>query len=101
MYRSLRVLAVCAVWLACPPAFAQAPAIPAPPAAAAQDPAASERLPGLPATICGSPFPQPAALPPEGSGAVIFGIAPCFEAQGNQTLVEAATYLYYIQLKGS
>src|SRR5262249_20196875 len=108
MYRSLRVVAVCASWLggasALAPAQAgpgQAPAGPAPPGPAAQEPPGAARVPGLPPTICGQPFPQPAALPPDGSGPVIFGIAPCFEAQGNQTLVEPATYLYYIQLKGS
>jgi hypothetical protein len=34
-------------------------------------------------------------------GAVVLFIAPCFEAQGNQSVVEAPTYLYYIQLKAS
>lgn len=103
MFKVLALFAVCTVCLTGAPLFAQAAnaAAPTTPQPAVQDAASTERLPGLPLTICGQPFPQPAALPPAGSGPVIFGIAPCFEAQGNQTLVEPATYLYYIQLKGS
>ena len=65
--------------------------------ASAQQPAAAAN----PTTICGSPIPRPAALPPEGSGPVIFLIAPCFAAQDNVNLVDIQTYLYYIQLKSS
>jgi len=54
-----------------------------------------------PTTVCGSPIPRPAALPPAGSGPVVFQIVPCFEAQGNVALVDLQTYLYYIQLKPS
>jgi outer membrane protein insertion porin family len=54
-----------------------------------------------PATICGLQIPPPRALPPADSGPVIYQIVPCFEAQGNQTLVEPATYLYYIHLQPS
>ena len=64
-------------------------------AAQAQQPPA----PLNPTTVCGSPIPSPAALPPAGSGPVVFLIAPCFEAQGNVALVDLQTYLYYIQLK--
>src|SRR5262245_46945612 len=67
------------------------------PAFAAQQPA----VPGAPATICGQTVPPPRSLPPEGSGPVIYLIAPCFEAQGNTSLVDIQTYLYYIQLKAS
>ncbi len=68
-----------------------------PAVASAQQPAAAAN----PTTICGSPIPRPAALPPAGSGPVIFLIAPCFAAQGNVNLVDIQTYLYYIQLKSS
>ena len=54
-----------------------------------------------PATICGQPVPAPRALPPAGSGPVVYLIAPCFEAQGNVSLVDYQTYLYYIQAKAS
>lgn len=54
-----------------------------------------------PSTICGQPIPAPRALPPAGSEPVIYLIAPCFEAQGNTSLVDIQTYLYYIQLKAS
>ena len=40
-------------------------------------------------------------MPPAGSATVLYLVAPCWEAQGNSTLVEPATYLYYIQLKPS
>src|SRR5262249_45360893 len=35
------------------------------------------------------------------SGPVVLFIAPCFEAQGNASVIEPQTYLYYIQLKAS
>lgn len=65
--------------------------------AVAQTPVAAPN----PATICGSPIPAPAALPPATIGPVIYQIVPCFEAQGNLSLVDLQTYLYYIQLKSS
>src|SRR4249920_986851 len=77
------------------PAAAQA--VPAPAQAPGQPPAAEE-LPTV--TVCGQQA-RPAAQPPPGSGPVVLFIAPCFEAQGNQSVVEAPTYLYYIQLKFS
>jgi len=52
-------------------------------------------------TICGAPVPEPANLPPEGSGPVVYFIAPCFLAQGNVSSVEPQTYLYYMQLRPS
>ena len=51
-------------------------------------------------TVCGVPA-RPLAQPPAGSPAVVLFIAPCFEAQGNQSVIEPQTYLYYIQLKQS
>ncbi len=67
--------------------------------AAAQAPAGG--VPELPTvTVCGTQA-RPAAQPPAGSAPVVLFIAPCFEAQGNQSLIEPQTYLYYIQLKQS
>ena len=63
----------------------------------AQQPSAAP-LPSV--TVCGTEA-RPAAQPPAGSGPVVLFIAPCFEAQGNQSLVEPQTYLFYIQLKQS
>jgi outer membrane protein insertion porin family len=57
--------------------------------------------PANPTTVCGAPIPRPAALPPSGSGPVIFQIVPCFAAQENVNLVDINTYLYYIHLKSS
>ena len=57
--------------------------------------------PAAPATICNLPIPAPAALPPEGSGPVIYQIVPCFEKQGGVSNVEPETYLYYIHLRPS
>jgi outer membrane protein insertion porin family len=65
----------------------------------AQQPAAGSF--GPPATICGQAVGAPLAQPPAGSGPVVYLIAPCWETQGNQTVIEPATYLYYIQLKAS
>src|SRR5215470_12982 len=60
-----------------------------------QNPAAATTNPN---TVCGLPIPQPAALPPAGSGPVLYLIVPCFAKQGGSPVVEAETYLYYIQL---
>ncbi|HUR34206.1 MAG TPA: outer membrane protein assembly factor BamA [Vicinamibacterales bacterium] len=71
--------------------------------ARAQQPAAAPPAQVEPggATICGQQVPPPRALPPAGSGPVVYLIAPCFEAQGNVSLVDYSTYLYYIQTKAS
>src|SRR2546421_977405 len=53
-----------------------------------------------PVTVCGQQA-QPRSQPPSGSSPVVLFIAPCFEAQGNQSVIEAQTYVYYIQLKAS
>ncbi len=52
-------------------------------------------------TICGQPVPPPANLPPADSPPVIYQIAPCFARQGNVSVVEPQTYLYYIQTRPS
>ena len=67
--------------------------------AAAQQPAAGSS--GPPAYDLRISRGAPLAQPPAGSAPVVYLIAPCWEAQGNQTVIEPATYLYYIQLKAS
>ena len=57
--------------------------------------------PNAPATVCELPIPQPAKAPPSGSGPVVYQILLCFERQGGSSVIEANTYLYYIQLRGS
>ena len=83
------------IWLR--PLAAAALALTAAPSAA-QDPPAAPALP--PATVCGQQI-VPRGQPPAGSGPVVLFIAPCFEAQGNASVIEAQTYLYYIQQKAS
>ena len=65
---------------------------------AAQDQPAAPALP--PANVCGQQI-APRAQPAAGSGPVVLFIAPCFEAQGNASVIESQTYLYYIQQKAS
>ena len=50
------------------------------------------------ATFCGQRVPPPASLPPVGSGPVVYLVGPCFAAQGNTSIVEPQTYLYYMQI---
>ncbi|MGE0449997.1 MAG: BamA/TamA family outer membrane protein [Vicinamibacterales bacterium] len=72
--------------------------------ASAQQPAtapAAAQTPAASATICGQTVAAPRTLPPAGSGPVVWLIAPCFLAQGNTSLVDYETYLYYIQLRAS
>jgi hypothetical protein len=47
-------------------------------------------------TVCGLPIPPPAAEPALGSAPVVFQIVTCFAAQGNVSMIEPQTYLYYI-----
>ena len=56
---------------------------------------------GPPATVCGSTVPPPVSQPPANSGPIVYLIVPCFEAQGNITLVDAETYVFYIRLQTS
>jgi outer membrane protein insertion porin family len=65
---------------------------------AAQEQPAAPALP--PANVCGQQIP-PRAQPAAGSAPVVLFIAPCFEAQGGSSVIEAQTYLYYIQQKFS
>jgi hypothetical protein len=55
----------------------------------------------LPATICNQTVPEPARLPPASSPPVLTAVMLCFEKQGGSPVVEANTYLYYMQAKGS
>ena len=57
---------------------------------AAQDQPAAPALP--PANVCGQQI-APRAQPAAGSAPVVLFIAPCFEAQGNQSVIEPQTYL--------
>ena len=59
------------------------------------------RLFGPAARSCGSTVPPPVSQPPANSGPVVYLILPCFEAQGNVTLVDTETYVYYIRLQTS
>ena len=52
-------------------------------------------------TVCGQPVPAPRTLPPAGSGPVVYQVVPCFEKQGGFPVVEANTYLYYIEMRPS
>jgi outer membrane protein insertion porin family len=54
-----------------------------------------------PKTVCGLPIPEPARQPPTGSKPVVYLVVPCFEKQGGASVIDPATYLYYIQLHGS
>ena len=50
-------------------------------------------------SICGISVRAPSALPPDGSGPVIYLIAPCFP--GNLARIPASAYLRHIQLRPS
>jgi outer membrane protein insertion porin family len=63
--------------------------------------AAAIVAPTAPASVCDLPIPMPAKAPPSGSGPVVYQILLCFERQGGSSVIEANTYLYYIQLRGS
>jgi outer membrane protein insertion porin family len=93
-----------ALWAA--PAFAQAPVAPAPITPAPIAPSAAQAtekpdtlLPGGILSLCNGAYPigPPASLPPAGSGPVVYQIVLCFPKQGNVSLVEPQTYLYYMQ----
>jgi outer membrane protein insertion porin family len=81
------------------PAFAQAPVAPAPivPAApAAEKPAVLTSTGSLPVCAGQQEVPPPSSLPPAGSAPVVFTFVLCFPKQGNVSLVEPQTYLYYM-----
>src|SRR5688572_20598400 len=78
------------------PAFAAA----APQNPAVQTPAPPGALP-LPAVVCGQQVPAPATPPPAGSGPIFYGYMLCFEKQGGMPVIDANTYVYYIQARPS
>ncbi len=85
-----------------PPAQAGQPPVGAVPASGGAAPAASAGpVLDLPATICGQTVGEPSRLPPAGGGPFVTAVMLCFEKQGGSPVVEANTYLYYLQLRGS
>ena len=66
-------------------------------------PAAVPALPSgamsLPATICGLTVAPPSKLPPAGSGPIAYTILACFEKQGNVSVVDPNTYVYYMEMR--
>jgi len=97
--RNYSFILLAALWAT--PVFAQAPVAPAPIApvapATAQKPAVLG--PNGVLSLCNGAYPigPPASLPPGGSGPVVYNIVICFPKQGNVSLVEPQTYLYYMQ----
>ena len=87
------------------PVFAQAPVAPAPLApapAAPASPAAADNPalgPGGVLSLCNGAYQigPPASLPPAGSGPIVYNVILCFPKQGNVSLIEPQTYLYYMQ----
>ena len=92
-------LLVTAVWAA--PAFAQAPVAPAPitvaPAVETSSASVLTSTGRLPVCAGQQEVPPPTSLPPAGSGPVIYQVVLCYPKQGNQSLIDAQTYLYYMQ----
>src|SRR5688572_20960741 len=96
--RIYSLLIATALWAA--PLFAQAQApAPAAPAPAEAVAAPATGAPGGTLSICNGAFQigPPATLPPAGSGPVVYNVVLCFPKQGNVSLVEPQTYLYYMQ----
>jgi outer membrane protein insertion porin family len=60
-------------------------------------PAAAKPVPGQD-VVCGQTIPTPAGQPPAGSGPIVLNIVLCFQKQGGYSVIEAATYQYYIQM---
>jgi outer membrane protein insertion porin family len=90
-------LLVTALWAA--PALAQAPVSPAPIVPAAPPVEASSNLNAAGRlSVCAGhqDVAPPSSLPPAGSAPVIFTFVLCFPKQGNVSLVEPQTYLYYM-----
>ena len=53
----------------------------------------------LPATICGLTVPAPARLPPAEGGPFTYAILPCFERQGGVSVIDAQTYVFYMEMR--
>src|SRR5688500_11563663 len=86
-----------ALALSAPAVAAASPIALAPQAPASQSPTPA---PSGTQSYCGGLYqiPQPSRLPPAGSGPVVFQVGPCFEKQGGSLVVDAQTYLYYMQV---
>jgi outer membrane protein insertion porin family len=90
-----------------PPTPAQTPApVTQPPAPSAPQPNPAVEAPQagvlpLPAVVCGQQVPAPATPPPAGSGPIFYGYVLCFEKQGGSPVIDAQTYVYYIQARPS
>ena len=70
--------------------------------AAAQAPASQPKpAPTGTLPLCGGIYQigAPSRLPPAGSGPVVYQVGPCFEKQGGSPVVDANTYLYYMEVK--
>ena len=48
-------------------------------------------------TVCGLAIPEPSRMPPANSGPVVFQVVPCFQKQGGYSVIDAQTYIYYLQ----
>ena len=82
------------------PVSAQAPIAPAP--IAPSVPATVKPVllgPGETLSLCNGAYQigPPANLPPAGSGPVVYNVVVCFPKQGNVSLIESQTYLYYMR----
>jgi outer membrane protein insertion porin family len=89
----------------------QAPSSPSPAVAAMQDPVPplpaqppspavqGEAVIQLPASVCDLQVPAPSAQPPAGSGPLVYAMLLCFAAQGGGSVIDPATYQYYIELQ--
>ena len=82
------------------PVFAQAPVAPSPITVApvATTPAAPAPLGGT-LSLCNGAYPigPPVNLPPTTLGPVVYNVVVCFPTQGNVSLVDPPTYLYYMK----
>jgi outer membrane protein insertion porin family len=85
-------LLVVAAMMAAGGARAQTPPAGAKPAAPQTPPSATTL------TVCGQQVPAPSRQPAPGSGPVVIFVVPCFQKQGGFSMIEANTYLYYIQM---
>jgi outer membrane protein insertion porin family len=50
--------------------------------------------------LCGGMYqiPPPPKLPPANSGPVVYQVGPCFEKQGGYSVIDAQTYIYYMEM---
>jgi outer membrane protein insertion porin family len=87
-----------AVALAAVPSSVWAQAPTQPPLPQVQTPAPAAAAAKGPQSACGIPVPEPANLPPTGSPPVVFQVVPCFQKQGGYSVIDAGTYLYYLQV---